>query len=125
MNSLTPEQMHQHVTIVAWLNIIGSIFFLLIAGFLVLLLPAIGVMSGDRQALGILTIVGVVVGGFMAVLGLPGLLAGIGLLRRRNWGRILGIIVSFLNLLNVPIGTIVGAYSLWVLLQDRAAAYFD
>ncbi len=61
----------------------------------------------------------------MALLALPGLLAGIGLLRRRNWGRIVAIIVSFLNLLNVPIGTAIGAYSLWVLFQDAATEYFD
>lgn len=125
MNSLTPEQMRQHVAIVAWLNIIGSIIFLAIAGFLVLLLPAIGVMSNDREALGVLSLVGLVCGGFMGVLGLPGLIAGIGLLRRRNWGRILGIIVSFLNLLNVPIGTVIGGYSLFVLFQDAASEYFD
>jgi hypothetical protein len=125
MNSLTSDQMRQHVPIVAWLNIAGAIVMLLIAAFLVILLPAIGAMSGDRDAFGILSIIGVTVGGFLAVLSLPELLAGIGLLRRRNWGRILAIIVSFLNLLNFPIGTVIGVYSLWVLFQDAAAAYFD
>ncbi len=125
MNSLTSEQMHQHVPIVAWLNIAGSVLLLLIGGFLLLLLPSIGAISGDREALGVLSIVAVSVGGFMTVLALPGLLAGIGLLRRRNWGRIVAIVVSFLNLLNFPIGTVIGAYSLWVLFQDAATAYFD
>jgi hypothetical protein len=125
MNSLTSDQMHQHIPIVAWLNIVGSILLLLIAVFLLVLLPAVGAMSGDREALGILSIVGVSVGTFMGLLALPGLLAGIGLLRRRNWGRILAIVVSFLNLLNIPIGTIIGGYSLWVLFQDSAAGYFE
>ncbi len=125
MNSLTHDQMRQHAQIVAWLNIAGAVIMLLIAAFLMILLPSIGAMSGDRDALGILAIVGVSVGGFMIVLALPGLLAGIGLLRRRNWGRILAIVVSFLNLLNFPIGTVIGAYSLWVLFQDTAAGYFD
>lgn len=125
MNSLTADQMRQHVPIVAWLNIAGSILLLLIAVFLLLLLPGIGALSGDRDALGILSIVAVSVGAFMALLALPGLLAGIGMLRRRNWGRILGIVVSFLNLLNFPIGTVIGAYSLWVLFQDSATAYFE
>lgn len=125
MNSLTSDQMRQHVPIVAWLNIAGAIIMLLIAAFLIVLLPSIGVLSGDRDALGVLSIVGISVGGFLGVLALPGLLAGIGLLRRRNWGRILAIIVSFLNLLNFPIGTAIGAYSLWVLFQEAASAYFD
>lgn len=125
MNSLTSEQMNQHVPIVAWLNIVGSVLLLLVALFLIVLLPSIGAMSGDRQALGILSIVGVSVGGFLGLLAVPGLLAGIGLLRRRNWARILAIVVSFLNLLNIPIGTIIGGYSLWVLFQDAATSYFD
>ena len=125
MNSLTSDQMSQHVSIVAWLNIIGAVVLLLIALFLLLLLPAIGVLTNDAEALGILSIVGVAVGTFMGALALPGLLAGIGLLRRRNWGRVLAIIVSFLNLLNIPIGTLIGGYSLWVLFQDAATGYFD
>lgn len=125
MNSLTHEQLKQHVPIVAWLNIVGSILVLLVAVFLLVLLPGIGILSGDRQAAGILAVVGVSVGVFLAVIGLPGLLAGIGLLKRRNWGRVLAIIVGFLNLLNVPIGTIIGVYTLWVLFQESASTYFD
>ena len=125
MNSLTREQLEQHVPIVAWLNIVGSILVLLIAVFLLILLPGVGVLSGDRQAAGILAIVGVSVGVFMAVLALPGLLAGIGLLKRKNWGRVLGIVVGFLNLLNFPIGTIIGVYTLWVLFQESAPLYFE
>lgn len=125
MNSITHEQMDQHARVVAWLNIAGSIVTLLIAAFLLILLPTIGVMSGDRQATGILFAVAAVAGIFMAVLALPGLLAGIGILKRKNWGRVLGIVISFLNLLNVPLGTIIGGYSLWVLFQESAATYFE
>jgi hypothetical protein len=35
------------------------------------------------------------------------------------------MLVQFLNLLNVPIGTVIGAYSLWVLFQEAANGYFD
>jgi hypothetical protein len=125
MNSLDHEQMRTHVPIVAWLNIVGSILLLGIALFLLVLLPGIGAMSGDRQAMGILAVVGFSVGIFMAVLALPGLLAGIGLLKRKNWGRVLAIVVSFLNLLNFPLGTLLGGYSLWVLFQEAAGTYFE
>lgn len=125
MNALTPEQMRQHVPIVAWLQIAGSILLLLVGGFLLLLMPSIGAISGDREALGILLIVAVGVSCLVGLLALPGLIAGIGLLRRRNWGRILAIIVSFIDLLNFPIGTVIGIYSLWVLFQDAASLYFE
>lgn len=54
------------------------------------------------------------------VLAIPGL----GLLARKGWVRILAIVVAVLNLANVPIGTVVGLYVLWVLLQEEAGAYF-
>jgi hypothetical protein len=125
MNSFTHDQLRTHVPIVAWLNIVGSIVLLGIALFLLVLLPGIGAMSGDREAMGILAVVGFSVGIFMAVLALPGLLAGIGLLKRKNWGRVLAIVVSFLNLLNFPLGTLLGGYSLWVLFQEAAGTYFE
>jgi hypothetical protein len=125
MNSLTHDDLRTHVPIVAWLNIIGGILLLGVALFLLVLLPGIGLASGDRDAAGVLAIVGFSVGIFMAVLALPGLLAGIGLMKRKNWGRVLAIIVSFLNLLNFPLGTLLGGYSLWVLFQESASTYFE
>ena len=70
MNSLTHDQMRQHVPIVAWLNIAGAIIMLLIAAFLLILLPSIGAdLRRPRRRSGVLSIVGVSVGGFLAVLG--------------------------------------------------------
>jgi hypothetical protein len=59
--------------------------------------------------------------GFMSTLGLVG---GIGLLAYKNWARYLIIIVAALGCLNIPIGTLKGVYSLWVLLQDETIRLF-
>ena len=53
-----------------------------------------------------------------------GLFAGIGLLKLRPWGRILGIVMSIVNLLYIPIGTIVGIYGLWVLFSKETEGLF-
>jgi len=45
-----------------------------------------------------------------------GFLAGYGLLQREAWARILVLILGFLSLFNVPFGTALGVYTLWVLL---------
>jgi hypothetical protein len=58
------------------------------------------------------------------VLALPGLAAGYRLLKRQAWGRILALVVGFLDLVNFPVSTAIGIYTLWVLLQDSAATYF-
>jgi hypothetical protein len=49
-----------------------------------------------------------------------GFLAGWGLLRRQDWARTVALVVGFVALLNVPIGTGLGIYTLWVLLPTRS-----
>src|SRR5215467_10587077 len=44
-----------------------------------------------------------------------GFLAGWGLLQRQHWARMLTLVLAFLALFNIPFGTAVGVYSLWVL----------
>jgi hypothetical protein len=60
--------------------------------------------------------------GFLSTLGLVG---GIGLLSYKNWARILIIVVAALGCLNIPIGTLKGVYSLWVLMQDATVRLFN
>lgn len=54
-----------------------------------------------------------------------GLVGGIGLLNFLQWARYLVIIVDIIGLLNIPIGTLKGVYSLWVLFQDETIRLFD
>ena len=65
----------------------------------------------------------VAVGG--AVLAVPSLLCGWGILRRHSWSRWLGIFLAALAVVQVPIGTIVGGYILWVLLSARFEPWFE
>ena len=60
--------------------------------------------------------------GFLSTLGLVG---GIGLLALKSWARYLVIVVAALGCLNIPIGTLKGVYSLWVLLQDETIKLFQ
>lgn len=60
--------------------------------------------------------------GFMSTLGLIG---GIGLLVMKGWARYLVIVVAAIGCLNIPIGTLKGVYSLWVLLQDETIKLFE
>ena len=57
-----------------------------------------------------------------SVFGIPG---GIGILRGRQWGRILLLVVGALSFMAVPVGTALGAYTYWVLLfhEESAAAF--
>ncbi|MCK5067105.1 MAG: hypothetical protein KAR16_06695 [Bacteroidales bacterium] len=54
-----------------------------------------------------------------------GIVGGIGLFSYRPWARILVMIVSAINCLNVPVGTAKGVYSIWVLMQPETIELFD
>jgi hypothetical protein len=124
MNFLNEHQLKLHVTILGWLYIVGNAIFLLIGAFVFMLLAGIGVASGDSQAMAILSVVGTVVGALLAVIAIPGLVAGYGLLARKAWGRVLAIVVGILGLINFPVGTAIGIYAVLVLLQEGATDYF-
>lgn len=48
------------------------------------------------------------------------LITGFGLLERQGWGRPLALIMAFIALLNVPFGTALGVYTLWVFMSPQA-----
>jgi hypothetical protein len=67
--------------------------------------------------------------GFIAILILAkaaaGFVIGWGLLQREPWARILTIILAFLALFNVPFGTALGIYTLWVLLPAESDVEYE
>jgi hypothetical protein len=122
---MTKADLDNHVKILGWVHIVMSIVFLLVGVAVSALLIFGGILSNDTGALEGLTIAAICVGGLLTMLGLPGIAAGIGLLKRKKWGRILAIIVGLLNITNIPIGTAIGIYTAYILLNDSAAAYFE
>ena len=54
-----------------------------------------------------------------------GIIGGIGLFTHKSWARILVMIVSAINCLNIPIGTAKGVYSIWVLMQAETIELFE
>lgn len=113
-----------HIMILGWINIVFSAMFGCFGIFAMIFLSGIGIASEDPQAARILGFIGFAAALFFITLALPGFFAGYGLLKRRNWGRILAIVVGALNLFNIPIGTALGIYTLWVLTLDDATEYF-
>ncbi len=69
----------------------------------------------------ILTIVGTAVG----IKGLLSIVAGWGLLQRETWARALTIVMGFLGILHIPLGTALGIYTIWVLLPNESAQEYD
>ena len=116
--------MHQQINIIAYLYLALGALTLLGAFIVTLAIAGGGLISGDDQAIVITSTVGFVIGGFMAIGGILSLVAGYGLLRRRSWARTATIVLSIVNLFNFPIGTALGGYALYVMLQEEAKAEF-
>lgn len=110
--------MQKHITILAVLHIVNSGLALMAAVVVFLAVVGGGLLSGDATAIGITAIVGTVVAIFMLILGAPGLIGGIALLNKKSWAWILVFILGCLNLLNFPLGTALGIYTIWVLVQQ-------
>jgi hypothetical protein len=120
------SKMKKHVTVVGAIEIGFSILWLLfaVAAFLALKF-AKGMVGGDDIAIKVLGTVGIVVPLFLGVISILGLIGGIGLLSYRGWARIITIIISALGCFNIPIGTLIGVYSIWVLMQDDTVKLFN
>jgi hypothetical protein len=120
--------MQKHVTLVGALFVGYSAFQVL--GGLIAVLFVIGggllggLISDEGIVLGITFFIGATIGTWILLVSVPGIIAGVGLLRRRTWGRYLALVMSVIWLLNIPIGTAIGAYSIWVLVQDETAKLF-
>lgn len=108
------------------LGILAALVILLVFGGIA---GIVGVASeGDpaaRTAIPILSLIGGIVFVIVLVLSIPGVVAGIGLLQYREWARIFTIVLSALDLINVPFGTALGIYGLWVLLQNETVRLFQ
>ena len=124
--------MQTHVKVLAVLFIVLSAFGVLsAAAILVIFGGAAGIVgasadAGDAAvALPLIGIAGTGLAIFLLALSLPGLIAGFGLLKQHSWARILAIVLCALNLINIPLGTIFGAYGLWVLLNKETEQLFS
>ncbi len=116
--------MEKHIQIVAALRIGFSILGLLIGILIYSLFFFLGDFIGDADAQVVFTIIAKVILVVIIILSIPGIIAGVGLLRKKEWARILTLIISVLDLVNFPIGTAVGAYSIWALVQPEVIEHF-
>jgi len=118
------SRMEKHVTLVAVLGIVFGGLGISIGLMGLVAISGGGLISGDIMAMRITRIVGPAVALFFFLTSVPEVIAGIGLLKRKSWARILAIVLAILDLINIPIGTAIGIYALWVLLNDETARLF-
>jgi len=116
-----PGRVQQHVRLVGilWLALgaltaVGGVILLILANTLFVHLHQ------ENGAPGFLRPLLTFVAAFILMKAAAGFVAGWGLLQHEPWARILTLVLSFIALFNVPFGTILGIYSLWVLLPAES-----
>ena len=117
--------MQKHVTLVAVLSIVFGVLGMLGGIIALIAISGGGLISRDPTAIRVTGIVGPAIGLLIVLTSVPGLIGGIGLLKRRGWARILVMIIAVIGLMEIPIGTIISIYTLWVLLNAKTAQLFE
>ena len=119
-------QGHVHLLGILWLaisafNTIGAVVLYIIANTLLAHLHEMGAQEAPTSFLRpLLSAVAI----FIAAKAAAGFIAGWGLLQREPWARVIALVLGFISLFNVPFGTAVGVYTLWVLLPAQSEAEY-
>jgi len=116
--------MDTHVRILGWLWIIIGLLGMLGALCLGATVAGSGFISEDETAILVTSIVAVVCGSMFFLENILNIIAGVGLLKYKSWGRILAIILGIINLLGFPIGTALGIYTLWAMFNEETKQLF-
>jgi hypothetical protein len=124
--------MRTHVKVLGVLYLAVGACMLLLALFLALTMGSVtGIVGATAEpqdaaiAIPILGLAGMALVTMFGVFSLPSLITGYGLLYFKSWARIVGIVLSAVSLINFPLGTAVGVYGLWVLLNKETERLFD
>ncbi|MBW2328222.1 MAG: hypothetical protein JRF04_01120 [Deltaproteobacteria bacterium] len=113
--------MQKHIRIISIIMIVMGVFYLVV----VVLLGLTGLMAAKNQAqTGEVAMLPAILTGVtfllpMALFGVLHIMTGRAFRAGANWARIGLWILAIINLGNVPVGTAIGAYAIWILVKTR------
>ena len=117
--------MHKHIRIISIILIVLGAFYILTAG----LITIFGLMATNNQAQtgDVALLSAILTGGTillpLVLIGVAHILTARAFRLGKNWSRIALWILAIINLGNVPVGTGIGLYAMWVLLNTRQDAF--
>jgi predicted nucleic acid-binding Zn ribbon protein len=117
-------QEHAQLVGILWMGL--SAFNLIAAGFLYVISNTIltpeGLAHSPEFLRPLLTVVVILLIGKAAL----GFVGGWGLMAREPWARIVVLVLAFISLFtNIPFGTALGIYTMWVLLPGQSQQEYD
>jgi hypothetical protein len=124
MDVLSKKELETHITVVGWMQILNGLLGILVGAFLATLILGVGAAIEDPIVLRIMAVTASALGGLLFVLSIPGVIAGIGLLRRASWSRVMALVLAVFELVLFPTGTLLGGYTIFVLVQRAVPEVF-
>jgi hypothetical protein len=113
--------MQTHLTVIGAIYTALGAIGLAIAAIAVVAIAGGGLISGDPQAIAITSTVSGFVGVLLLIPAVPFLVGGIGLLMGAPWARIVVLVLGCLCLVVIPLGTILGVYTILMLSKPEVA----
>ena len=120
-------QGHVHLLGILWLaisafNTVGGVVLYILANTLFARVHEFGAPAAPTGFLRpLLSVIGI----FVLAKAACGFITGWGLMQREPWARVAALVLGFISLFNVPFGTAVGVYTLWVLLPAQSQIEYD
>jgi len=122
-------QEHVHLLGILWLamsafNAVGGLILLILGNTLFPHLREMKDVPPDVPV-GFLTALFSTLGIIVLAKAACGFIAGWGLMQRETWARVVKLVLSFISLFNIPFGTAIGVYTMWVLLPGQSQKEYD
>ena len=118
--------MKDHVKVIGILWVIFGVFCLGLAFLALLFFFGVAqIPNVEDIEPGVLRFIGILASSFLGLVGLPQIFGGWGLIRHKEWARILMLVISFISLPNVPFGTFLGVYTMVILFNREAIRMFQ
>ena len=104
-------------------DLVGGLAIVVVAATIFSPLNHIEGMSGQIPAF--LQPFLIALGMFLVLKAALGIGAGIGLLQRQPWARILAVVLGVVALINIPFGLALGIYTLWALFSPESQKEYE
>lgn len=131
-HAMSPEQkkaekirMGEHIRTLGILYIALNALGIIAAAIVFIIFFSIGAIAHDGDAIIASRILGIAISASLLIFSLPGVFAGFGLIKKESWARILALVLGFINLINIPFGTMLGIYTIWVLTKPETLEHFN
>ena len=102
------------------INLVGGITLLITVNI-------VNIFVDEPEVIEVGAIFSRLIGGILVATSIPAIIAGIGSLQEKNWSRNLGLVVGIIYLLYIPIGTVIGIYTIWLnsqtVIKDKQPVY--